>query len=94
MASHTPNQVANLYGVTDTTVRNWIKRGALGALVRKIGRRSAIRITDMHLTEFEKRTGATRFVDGHGQRSTYKRYNSEAARKAPKVEGEYKLHRA
>ena len=61
MQSHTSFEVGTRYSVTEMTVRNWIKRGALGANVRKIGKRSIIRITTIHLEEFERKTGATAY---------------------------------
>jgi hypothetical protein len=58
MQSFSPSEVGKRYGVSEMTVRNWIKRGAIGANVRKIGKQSRARITTLHVEEFEQRTGA------------------------------------
>ncbi len=58
MQSFSPYEVSNRYGVSSITVRNWIKRGAIGANVRTIGKQKRSKITVQHIEEFERRTGA------------------------------------
>lgn len=54
-----PDDVAQRYGVTTATVRNWVHAGYLEALVLGSGPRAHFRIPREALEAFEKRNSIT-----------------------------------
>ncbi len=55
---YTAQEIAEMYGVDDTTVRRWVKRGALPAVVLPHkGKRTAYRFTVGQIRTFDPKFG-------------------------------------